>query len=181
MADRFFRQPIDHFRPSLGTFDQRYYVRDSYVRAGATATPLILFLGGEAPLDGPPAPGSFVDTLARRHGALLVALEHRFYGRSIPFDELTTRNLRLLSLKQILADVGAFCEGYAEGRLHRARPGRAAARRAGLGAAAVAVGRRRRLVRRRARGVVGRAPPVARRRRDRELGRRRAGARGARV
>ena len=108
MADRFFRQPIDHFRPSLGTFDQRYYVRDSYVRAGTTATPLILFLGGEAPLDGPPTPGSFVDVLARRHGALLVALEHRFYGRSIPFDELTTRNLRLLSLKQILADVGAF-------------------------------------------------------------------------
>ena len=114
MTDRFFRQPIDHFRPSLGTFDQRYYVRDSYVKTGATSTPLLLFLGGEAPLDGPPAPGSFVDTLARRHNALLVALEHRFYGRSIPFDELTTRNLRLLSLKQILADVGAFCEGYAK-------------------------------------------------------------------
>ena len=84
MADRFFRQPIDRFRPSLGTFDQRYYVRDSYVKTGATSTPLILFLGGEAALDGPPAPGSFVDALARRHGALLVALEHRFYGRSIP-------------------------------------------------------------------------------------------------
>ena len=61
MADRFFRQPIDHFRPSLGTFDQRYFVRDSYVRTGTTATPLLLFLGGEAPA-GParprPAPSS---------------------------------------------------------------------------------------------------------------------------
>ena len=52
MADRFFRQPIDHFRPSLGTFDQRYYVRDSYVKTGATSTPLLLFLGGEVAVVG---------------------------------------------------------------------------------------------------------------------------------
>jgi hypothetical protein len=31
------------------------------------------------------------------HGAILYALEHRFYGKSQPFDDLATENLRYLS------------------------------------------------------------------------------------
>jgi hypothetical protein len=34
--------------------------------------------------------------LAERHRALIVAVEHRFYGESIPTPDFTTANLRFL-------------------------------------------------------------------------------------
>lgn len=46
----------------------------------------------------------------QRVGALLVALEHRFYGESHPFPTLATENLRYLSSEQALADAAYFLE-----------------------------------------------------------------------
>ena len=47
----------------------------------------------------------FMVQLAQKFGALLVSIEHRFYGASIPGDgTLSTENLRLLSADQALAD-----------------------------------------------------------------------------
>ena len=46
--------------------------------------------------------------LAREFGALVVALEHRYYGKSQPFDEITTDNLAFLSSGQALLDAVAF-------------------------------------------------------------------------
>lgn len=46
-------------------------------------------------------PGHHVD-MAEEHGALLVALEHRFYGDSINPDGLKTENLASLSSQQAL-------------------------------------------------------------------------------
>lgn len=45
--------------------------------------------------------------MAKEHGALLLALEHRFYGDSINADGLKTENLADLSSKQAL--VSAPC------------------------------------------------------------------------
>jgi len=73
---------------------------------------VFLYLGGEAPLYGPPA--GFVEELAREHGAVVLALEHRFYGKSQPFDALTTENLRYLSTTQALLDAVAFQRYYRE-------------------------------------------------------------------
>ena len=44
-------------------------------------------------------PGHHVD-MAEEHGALLLALEHRFYGDSINPDGLTAENLAALSSQQ---------------------------------------------------------------------------------
>tara|TARA_B110001452_G_scaffold173402_1_gene145313 strand:- start:942 stop:2633 length:1692 start_codon:yes stop_codon:yes gene_type:complete len=110
-GSHYFEQRLDHVGQSADgrTFQQQYYVRDQYfARADA---PIFVYLGGEAPLYGPPRRGSFVDVLAKRSGALLFALEHRFYGESIPFAELTTANLRYLSTEQAVHDVARFCEG----------------------------------------------------------------------
>ncbi|CAI9272301.1 unnamed protein product [Lactuca saligna] len=52
--------------------------------------------------------------LAKKFGAALVTLEHRYYGKSSPFKSLTTKNLKFLSSKQALFDLAAFRQFYQE-------------------------------------------------------------------
>mmetsp|Transcript_12866 Transcript_12866/g.21764 ORF Transcript_12866/g.21764 Transcript_12866/m.21764 type:complete len:108 (-) Transcript_12866:840-1163(-) len=42
-----------------------------------------------------------------KHNALLVSLEHRYYGESLP-TTLETENLRLLTTEQALSDIANF-------------------------------------------------------------------------
>ena len=54
-------------------------------------------------------------TLAEKHGALMVAVEHRFYGESQPTADMSTDNLRFLTSEQGLADlakVTAYLKGF---------------------------------------------------------------------
>ena len=46
--------------------------------------------------------------LAQRHRALIVAVEHRYYGLSIPVPDFSTPNLRFLSTYQALEDTALF-------------------------------------------------------------------------
>jgi serine protease 16 len=48
--------------------------------------------------------------------ALILALEHRYYGQSQPFPDLSTPNLRFLSSRQALQDIALFHE-YITSRL----------------------------------------------------------------
>jgi hypothetical protein len=50
--------------------------------------------------------------LAKKFGAAVVSLEHRYYGRSLPFKSTTTENLRFLSSKQALFDLAVFRQYY---------------------------------------------------------------------
>jgi hypothetical protein len=50
--------------------------------------------------------------LAENYSALLISLEHRFYGQSIPRNDVTTPNLVYLTVEQALADVAAFIDYY---------------------------------------------------------------------
>ncbi len=50
--------------------------------------------------------------LAKKFGAAIVSLEHRYYGESSPFEELTTDNLTYLSSKQALFDLAVFRNYY---------------------------------------------------------------------
>ncbi|THU74313.1 hypothetical protein C4D60_Mb04t32040 [Musa balbisiana] len=52
--------------------------------------------------------------LAKKFGAAIVSLEHRYYGKSSPFKQLTTNNLRFLSSKQALFDLAVFRQYYQE-------------------------------------------------------------------
>ena len=179
-------QKLDHFTAADGrSFDQRYYENKAYWSPRAQPeAPVFLYLGGEAPLYGPPS--GFVEELAREFGALVVALEHRYYGKSQPFDEITTDNLAFLSSGQALLDAVAFQRFYCEGLrgappcprrppaprpASQPPPSRSLRRRV-----LFAVDRLRRLVRRRPRRVDSRILSEALPRRSR-LQRRRAGAR----
>jgi len=50
--------------------------------------------------------------LAKKFGAAVVSLEHRYYGKSSPFKSLATENLRYLSSKQALFDLAVFRQNY---------------------------------------------------------------------
>mmetsp|Transcript_102181 Transcript_102181/g.256140 ORF Transcript_102181/g.256140 Transcript_102181/m.256140 type:complete len:587 (+) Transcript_102181:139-1899(+) len=113
---RFWKAPIDHFPPlgeSSGTFDQKFYVSDQFYKDGG---PVFFELGGEGGIGGPP--GGFIAALARERKALLVQVEHRFYGDSVPNGNVNASNLRYLTVRQALADYAAFIDWYsAEAKL----------------------------------------------------------------
>lgn len=53
--------------------------------------------------------------MAKKFGAAVVSPEHRYYGKSSPFESLTTENLRFLSSKQSLFDLAVFRQYYQVG------------------------------------------------------------------
>lgn len=109
---QWFVQKLDHFHPDdTRVFKQKYYVIDRYFQEDG---PVFLYLGGEAPLYGPPGYGSFIETMAEQQGALILALEHRYYGESMPTDTLSTDNLKWLNTRQALLDIAAFRISYTQ-------------------------------------------------------------------
>ena len=95
--------PLDHRAPTAHpTFQLRYWVNDTLYKPGS---PLFFILGGEGP-ESPAAVSarSGVSWYAQQFGALLVAAEHRFYGESVPSNNVSVTNLRFLTSEQALAD-----------------------------------------------------------------------------
>jgi len=119
-SPRFVTQRLDHFDgSSIATWQQAYYVNDSFWRAGSSA-PVWLCVGGE----GPPLDGSAVVSSAHCNvavewmaetGALMFALEHRYYGchnvSACPVANLSALGaLRFHSSRQALGDIASFVE-----------------------------------------------------------------------
>jgi pimeloyl-ACP methyl ester carboxylesterase len=101
---------VDHFDDSnKDTYKQRYYVDDQYYSEGG---PVFFEIGGEGTLSC--SPGGYMAVLAEQYNAKLVALEHRFYGDSIPNDSSETDNLKFLTVENALADLNGFTEYYRE-------------------------------------------------------------------
>jgi serine protease 16 len=106
--------PVDHFDgQNTATFKQRYFVNDTYWLQGDKKGPVFICVGGEGP---PLTPDVVIDSvhctdmveLGAKQGALLVALEHRYYGESIPTPDFSTENLKFLSAHQALGDLASF-------------------------------------------------------------------------
>ncbi|KAM6184935.1 thymus-specific serine protease [Rhynchocyon petersi] len=99
-------QPLDPFNASdRRAFLQRYWVNDQYWTG--QDGPVFLHLGGEGSL----GPGSVMKghpaALAPALGALVIGLEHRFYGLSVPAGSLDMAQLRFLSSRHALADMAS--------------------------------------------------------------------------
>ncbi|CAG06424.1 unnamed protein product, partial [Tetraodon nigroviridis] len=85
---------------------QRFLVNEAFWRN--PDGPVFLYIGGEGPIfEYDVLAGHHVD-MAQQHSALLLALEHRFYGDSVNPDGLKTEHLAHLSSKQALADLAVF-------------------------------------------------------------------------
>lgn len=104
----YFKQDLDHFNSSDSrTFDQKYLENTDFYNNSHI---LILYIEGEQALGDYSVDYFFHTTLAREYGAALYALEHRFYGSSVPFDSLETKNLAYLTTEQALADIAKFLD-----------------------------------------------------------------------
>ncbi|XP_076929722.1 putative serine protease EDA2 [Bidens hawaiensis] len=104
-----FNQTLDHFSPyDTRSFKQRYYeyLDDFRIPDG----PIFLVICGESACGG--ISNDYIAVLAKKFGAAVVTLEHRYYGESSPFKDFTTQNLKFLSSKQALFDLAAFRQFY---------------------------------------------------------------------
>nr|GMC46456.1 probable RNA-dependent RNA polymerase 1 [Ipomoea batatas] len=87
----YYTQTLDHFNyapQSYATFQQRYIVNFKYWSGAQSNSPIFAWLGAEAPIDSNPRAIEFLTNNAPGFKALLVYIEHRHYGESIPFGDI---------------------------------------------------------------------------------------------
>ncbi|XP_022106757.1 thymus-specific serine protease-like [Acanthaster planci] len=105
-------QPMDHFDPLVNkNFTQLYWIVDFYWKSNNH--PVFLYLGGETQLTFDEVTHGHHAQMAKTHGALILGLEHRFYGYSFAQEGLLLPQLQYLSSQQQLADLSVF-RGFAE-------------------------------------------------------------------
>jgi Serine carboxypeptidase S28 len=107
----FISQPLNHFdlpRNASGTYQQRYCYYDGFENTRSTTVggkaenvaPIFLYIGNESPIETYINHTGLMWELAPQFGAIVVFLEHRYEGESIP-DPSTT-----------LPPVGKGCMAY---------------------------------------------------------------------
>lgn len=119
-----FDQVIDHFAGVVGnassaksvtswaksmddgkTFKQRFYINTAL--ATSLDAPVFFSICGEADCTSAEDVPE-INFLAKKFGGFRVALEHRYYGKSQPFAQLTNENLKYLSVDQAIEDLASF-------------------------------------------------------------------------
>ncbi|XP_077230176.1 uncharacterized protein LOC143863385 [Tasmannia lanceolata] len=109
---KYFTQTLDHFNyqpQSYQTFQQRYLINYTYWGGAANKSPIFVYMGNEGDIEWFAQNTGFMFDTAPYFQALLVFIEHRYYGESIPFGgkEVAYKNattLGYLSSTQALAD-----------------------------------------------------------------------------
>lgn len=106
----YFDQLIDHSRPELGTFKQRYYYNTDYYKG--PGHPISMESPSESPLEGDVALTNITmpGFIAQQIGGATVSIEHRFYGESNPFGRYnhTAEDLQHLTLDNAIKDLTYF-------------------------------------------------------------------------
>ncbi|OAY42948.1 lysosomal Pro-X carboxypeptidase [Manihot esculenta] len=111
--EKFFTQILDHFNfnpQSYQTFQQRYLINDTFWGGPEKNSPIFLYTGNEGDIEWFAQNTGFMYDNAPLFKALIVFIEHRFYGKSVPFGgnkDVAYSNgstLGYLSSTQALAD-----------------------------------------------------------------------------
>lgn len=106
----YFNQLIDHNDPSKGTFQQRYWHTYEFYESGG---PIILMTPGETNADGYEGYLTNVSInglIAQQQSGSTIVLEHRFYGFSNPYPNLTVQSLRVHTIQQAIDDLVYFAK-----------------------------------------------------------------------
>lgn len=102
-----FDQLIDHMNyQDNRTYKQRYWVNDKYWNKDNNG-PVFVYICGEYRCSVR-EDRLFPFMVGADQEALLLVLEHRFYGDSQPFDDWSLDSLRYLNTEQSLADLAYF-------------------------------------------------------------------------
>lgn len=101
----YFNQLVDHDNPNMGTFSQRYYVDETYGKDNHA--PVLFYICGESECTARDFDGA-TRVMAKKFKAKLVALEHRYYGKSLPRKTLSTEDLKYLTTEAALKDLAEF-------------------------------------------------------------------------
>ncbi|EOA20471.1 hypothetical protein CARUB_v10000783mg [Capsella rubella] len=112
----YFNQTLDHFTftpESYMTFQQRYAVDAKHWAGAKVNAPILVFLGMESSLETDMSAYGFLRDNAPHFKALNVYIEHRYYGKTIPFGSLkeamkNSSTLGYLNTAQALADYAAI-------------------------------------------------------------------------
>ena len=115
-VQKFFTQPCDHFNAiAYGcTFQQKYFIDDSAWKGSDNPHAMITFIpGGEAAMGGMYNYAVLRD-LATSRGGLVLTMEHRYYGDSLPFGnhsrDRSPDRLGLASIEQAMSDYANLIE-----------------------------------------------------------------------
>ncbi|RDX48552.1 peptidase S28 [Lentinus brumalis] len=106
----YFDQLIDHNNHKLGTFKQRYWHSYEFYEPGGT---IVLMTPGEVSADG--FTGYLTNStingmiMQATNGAGIV-LEHRFFGKSNPYPDLSVKSLRVHTIQQSIDDLEYFAK-----------------------------------------------------------------------
>lgn len=109
-------QTLDHFgfgTPPLNitTFNQRYFICDGYWNGTQNAT-ILFYSGNESDIELYVNNTGLMYEMAPYFGALLVFVEHRYFGQTQPFGEETSKYMNYLSMEQAMADYAQFLEWF---------------------------------------------------------------------
>ncbi|XP_039052489.1 lysosomal Pro-X carboxypeptidase-like [Hibiscus syriacus] len=112
----FYNQTLDHFNykpESFTIFPQRYIIDSKQWGGPNTISPILVYFGAEESLDYDLFGIGFLRDNAPRFKALQVYIEHRFYGKSVPFGsrEAALRNASVrgyFTSAQAIADYAAI-------------------------------------------------------------------------
>ncbi|KAJ2027535.1 hypothetical protein IWW57_002559 [Coemansia sp. S610] len=100
-----FSQPVDHFGLNRNTWSQQYVVNATFYKPGG---PIYMVTPGEEPLSSYYTDRTHFTDLAQKTNGLLVAVEHRFYGKSNPMPDLSGASLKYHTVENVLEDFAAI-------------------------------------------------------------------------
>ncbi|KAK6213288.1 endoprotease [Colletotrichum tabaci] len=104
-----FQQYVDHNNLDKGTFSQSFWFNSTYWKG--PGSPIIFYTPGQNAAVGRLqylTDATLPGLVAKEVGGAVVLVEHRYFGDSNPFQNLTTQNMQYLTLEQVLADFVHF-------------------------------------------------------------------------
>ncbi|MFH4981541.1 hypothetical protein AB6A40_008250 [Gnathostoma spinigerum] len=107
VKNAYFKQKLDHFGSEKATWNQ-YYMESMEHHNGSEIA--FLMIGGESPIFEVwlTDPSSSFKKLAKKYGAAMFQLEHRYFGRSRPLNDTRTENMKYCTIAQAIEDLAEF-------------------------------------------------------------------------
>jgi pimeloyl-ACP methyl ester carboxylesterase len=125
VREKWIQQKLDHFNPQDSReWKMRYFQNDRFLRSGEitlmtiwliliaifTGGPIFIFVGGEWEISPGWISVGLIFEMAKELNGTLFYTEHRYYGKSQPTSDTSTKNLKYLTVEQALADLAYFIE-----------------------------------------------------------------------